>query len=964
VIVALVRLLAILLVLGIATTAEAQRRPAPRPRAAAPARTPVEQRITSPREEFGQPLGADYFLANYRQLTSYWQKLDRQSERMTLERIGTSSEGRPMWMAIITSPENQRRLASYQQSARRLALAEGLTDAQARTLARDGKAVVWIDGGLHASEVLGAQQLMELVYEMVSQNDPETLRFLNDVILLAVHANPDGHDFVADWYMRRSDPRSRSTDKLPRLYHKYVGHDNNRDSFLASQKETQAMDSIMFRAWFPQIMYNHHQTAPAGTIMFAPPFRDPFNYNIDPLIITMLDQVGGAMHSRMIAERKAGTVMREGADFSTWWNGGLRTTVYFHNMVGLLTETFGHPTPRHLEWVPERLLPSGSLPLPIVPQLWHFRQSMDYSRTANRAVLDFASRHREDLLFNVYRAARNSIERGSRDHWTPTPTRIERLQEMYTRDSLERAVARTNERRGNAGTPLGAAMEQNADSAAPGATTWAAAPNAAYLGVLRDPAARDPRGYIIPADQPDFLTATKFVNALMKTGVTIHRATAPFTVRGGRTYPAGSFVVRAAQAFRPHVRDMFEPQDHPDDFLYPGGPPIPPYDNAGWTLAFQMGVVFDRIRDAFDCPCARVAGIAAVPAGRIRDAENAGGYVLSHGTNDSFLAVNRLLAIGQPVYWLRDRVAATGSSPGAWFIPASTTVRPFLERLASENGLSFDTTAARAFSNAIQVAPVRIGLWDIHGGSMPSGWTRWLLEQFEFPHTLVFPPDLDAGNLRSKFDVLILPDGAHTIERDSRPDQTRAAATAPADAPAEWVARSGVMTEERTVPQLRRFLEEGGTILAIGSATELAYQLGVPITDALRDATGAKLPRTDFYIPGSVLRMRVDPAHPLAHGIPEHVDVFFDESPAFRVGEGARERGVRTVGWFDTDNVLRSGWAWRQQMLEGTAAVVEVPFGRGTLVLYGPEVLFRAQPHGTFKLLFNGIHYRGAAAWQ
>ena len=287
-----------------------------------------QSRITSPKEEFGHEIGEDYFLANYQQLLKYWDKLDKQSNRMRVVRIGTTAEGRPMVTAIITAPENFTRLSRYQEIARRLARAEGVTEAQAREMAREGKAIVWIDGGLHATEVLGSQQLIEWVYEMVSRNDPETMRFLRDDILLATLVNPDGMDLVSDWYMRDSVKENRSTSGIPRLYQKYAGHDNNRDSYMASQPETQAVDSILYRAWYPHIVYNHHQTGPAGTVIFAPPFRDPFNYNFDPLIPVGIDLVGAAIHSRFIQEGKPGSTMRSGSSYSTWWNGGLRTTVF------------------------------------------------------------------------------------------------------------------------------------------------------------------------------------------------------------------------------------------------------------------------------------------------------------------------------------------------------------------------------------------------------------------------------------------------------------------------------------------------------------------------------------------------------------------------------------------------------------------------------------------------------------
>src|SRR6266853_1593894 len=241
--------------------------------------------------------------------------------------------------------------------ARRLASAQGLSDAAAHALAAQGKAVVWIDGGLHATEVLGAHQLMELVYEMVSRNDPETRRILNDVILLAVQANPDGQELVSSWYMREPDTLKRNSNTIPRLYQKYIGHDDNRDFYMVTQPETRNMTHVMFKEWFPQIVYNHHQTGPAGAVLFAPPFREPFNYNYDPLIPVQIDMVGAAMHSRFVEEGKPGATMRSGAPYSTWYNGGLRTSTYFHNMIGILTESIGNPTPVEIPLIFRQQLP-------------------------------------------------------------------------------------------------------------------------------------------------------------------------------------------------------------------------------------------------------------------------------------------------------------------------------------------------------------------------------------------------------------------------------------------------------------------------------------------------------------------------------------------------------------------------------------------------------------------------------
>src|SRR5690606_37086540 len=262
----------------------------------------------------------DYRLATYRQLHSWWEKLAAESPRMLLDTIGTTEEGRQQVMAIISSPANLQRLDHYRSVSERLARAR-IDEATARSLAAEGKAVVWIDGGLHASEVLGAAQLLELVWQFVSQDDAETLRILDDVIILVVHANPDGHDLVSNWYMRNSDTLARSTSGLPRLYQKYIGHDNNRDFYRNAQPESRNISAAMYTSWYPQIMYNHHQTGPAGSVMFAPPFRDPFNYVYDPMIATGLDFVGAAMDRRFTEERQGGGGQGRARHYPAWCNG-------------------------------------------------------------------------------------------------------------------------------------------------------------------------------------------------------------------------------------------------------------------------------------------------------------------------------------------------------------------------------------------------------------------------------------------------------------------------------------------------------------------------------------------------------------------------------------------------------------------------------------------------------------------
>ena len=324
----------------------------------------AQSHITTPKEFFGHDIGADYELPNYTELHQYFAKVTKESDRVVLDTIGLTEEGRPQIMAIVTSPANQRNLKRYKEISQKLANAEGVDSDMARALAKEGKVVFWIDGGLHATEVLGAQQLIETFYTLASGQDDEIKRILDDCIVLVVHANPDGMELVSDWYMKEPDKLRRNVNTIPRLYEKYAGHDNNRDSYMNALAETTNMSRQLFIEWDPQIMYNHHQTGPTGTVMAAPPYRDPANYWFHPAIITGLDLVGAALNHRFVLENKPGLTFRAGSNYSTWWNGGLRTTAYFHNMIGILTETIGNPTPMRVSLVPDRQLRSAGLPLP------------------------------------------------------------------------------------------------------------------------------------------------------------------------------------------------------------------------------------------------------------------------------------------------------------------------------------------------------------------------------------------------------------------------------------------------------------------------------------------------------------------------------------------------------------------------------------------------------------------------
>jgi hypothetical protein len=741
-------------------------------------------------------------------------------------------------------------------------------------------------------------------------------------------------------------------------------------------KETTNISRIMYREWFPQIMYNHHQSGPGGAVMFAPPFRDPFNYNFHPGIAAATELIGAIMHTRFIEEGKPGVVNTKGASYSTWWNGGLRTTAYFHNQIGILTETIGNPTPSSIPFNARFAIPEKSWFWQIPPQRWHFRQSIDYSITANRAVLDFASRYREVNLFRIYSMGRDEIKWGSEDHWTFTPHKMERIcGQLAASPPPAPAGGRAGGGgRGGGGRGGGSGPCANVDATA-------------LYTALRAPALRDPRGYIMPSDAPDFGAAVRFVNALIKSGVTVHRATAPFTV-AGKQYPANSLIVKSAQAFRPHVMDMFEPQDHPDDIPYPGAPPTRPYDNAGYTLAFQMGVEFDRILDGFDGPFEKLTDFARMPAGSIRGAQTVAGYYFSHKSTDSFIALNRLLAAGEDVSWL-------WSGPmgyGTFYVAAKPTTRAVVQKTATDLGVSFEGAAAAPTGPSAKLRKLRIGLVDSYSSSSPTGWTRLVLENFEFPFEHVYPPMLDAGNLNAKYDVLVCMvsclggggggRGGGGGGGDAPPAAAAGAGAArgqgagagrglgpgrgggqgaaqrdPADTrgpfvdyPEEFTKRRGAITPA-TVEKIKEFVQAGGALIAVDAATTSAIQtFGLPLMNHVT-ASG-----TDYFVPGSVLRVAVDPKNPLAHGYGDQVDVFFDNSPVWKFAPNASTTDVRPVAWFASTEPLRSGWAWGQRFLDKGLQIVETNVGSGRVFLFGNDLLFRSQPHGSYKFFFNALY--------
>ncbi|HMF96108.1 MAG TPA: M14 family metallopeptidase [Vicinamibacterales bacterium] len=861
----------------------------------------AQRAVPTPASVLGWEPCADYKLATYEQIEEYFRKVAAVAAgRMQLLEMGKTSEGRTQVLAVVSSEENIRQLGRYKEIARTLALAKDgtrpLTDEDARLLAREGKAVVWIDFGLHSIEVAHGQTAPLLLFKAVT-DESEEMRFIRDnvILLLVANMNPDGTTMVASWY--RENLGKPWESRLPELWHKYVGHDDNRDWYMMNQVETRNSARQLYAEWFPQIIYNQHQTGPFPSRIFVPPFDDPMNPNIPPLVVRGVNLVGDAMTRRLDQEGKRGAVSRLG--FDTWWNGGMRTAPYFHNMVGILTETsHASATPASYDArtfpkyfagtsVPT-LEPTTYYPSPYLGGEWHLRDSCNIMMTTSMAVLDIGAKRRQEWLYDIYQMARDATRANARET------------------------------------------------------------------------------FVIPANQWDPATAVKLVNVLRLGGIEVERATSPFSV-GGTQYGAGSFVIRGAQPFEPYVKDLLTPQVYPDMRLYPGGPPKRPYDITGWTLSYQMGVRADRVSDAVTVATEKVEG-ASVPSVPIPAAART--YAIDPRANDSFIAVNRLLKAGDAVSRTAAAITVDGAEwpAGTFLVTASSATSARIEqivralgvRVVALAGAGSDTTptgVGPAFDTGRsgvrpprRVRAPRIGLYHGWGGNMDEGWTRWLLEQFEFAYTSLFDRDVRAGNLRAKFDVILLPDATYDQMLNGM---------APGSMPEAY---TGGMTA-RGVANLYEFVTQGGTLVAMDRASELPLTtFGLPVrnvTAGLRD--------TDFYIPGSILRITVDPTHPVAYGMPPDAAAFFINSPAFAVGRRASQfddspaveppvpDSLHIVARYPESNLLMSGWMLGERLVARRAAVIEAAVDKGHVVLLGFRSEHRGQTHGTYKLLFNSI---------
>ncbi len=798
--------------------------------------------MPDPAGHLGFRPGDDFKLAGYAEVTGYFKKLAASSDRIKLVEFGKSSNGKPMLVAFLSSAENLQHLDRWRKISARLALGEATQD-EARRLSREGRAVVWIDSGLHASEVAPVQHSFDLAYRMVTAEDDETRRIRDRVILMQVPViNPDGLDWIVNWY-RGNVGTPYESAPLPHLYQKYAGHDNNRDWFMLNLEETRHVSRVLYREWFPQIVYNQHQSPAFPARIFVPPYAEPLNPNIPSPVMEGINLIGAAMKERFAREDKPGVLSYVGYD--AWWNGGMRSVPAFHNMHGILTETAlnAYATPGYYKKqdFPARFTtgipttePTVFYQRPWQGGKWSVRDAIDYMLTADFAILDLAAARPEVFLYKSWELARASIDAGAK------------------------------------GTPY---------------------------------------AYVVPADQWDPGAASDMVRRLLLSGVRAEKAKSPFRI-GEREYPAGSLVLPAGQPFRAYLVDLMEPQKYPELRSGESGPTKKPYDVAGWTLPFSMGVQVDRVDDRFQAELEPVSE-AAIP-----DSTN-------HKHNASFLSLAGALARGNQVWW-------------------------------GSKGERMDAAAGAAY----ELRTPRVALYQPNVANIDTGWTQYLLDEYRVPHTLLKNGDFVSGDLRQRFDAVVLASQSMA----SILHGTRAGEPAGRDRPGEGKA---VQRPEftggigpRGVACLADFVNEGGTLIAFDDATDLAAQL-FPI--AIKTTNGAS---SGYYSPGSLVRIEVDPENPIAFGMPKHAHAYVTGGKAWDITLldefNTADREIRTVVKYASSKVLASGWLSGEKAVRGKAALVDARYGKGRVVLFGFRPQFRAQSAGTFKLILNSIYLASA----
>jgi hypothetical protein len=847
----------------------------------------AQQGVQTPEQFFGFRMGTDNTLARWDKIVDYLKQVSTGSDRVTFRELGKSTNGNPFVALEISSGGTLKDLDRYKRLQRKLYFQGGApTDAEREQIFREGKAVVVVTTTIHATEIGASQMVPELVHRLATDDSPQVKKILDNVIFVLVPSlNPDGQIMVTDWFNKNLGT-PYATSQIPYLYHPYVGHDNNRDMYMFTQKESQLTARLLWHDWFPSVWLDEHQMGSNGARIFVMPATDPINPNVHPLIYRWNGILGQSQAAALEAAGKEGIIYN--STYTNFWQGAMAWSGWWHNQVGLLTEVASVRVAAPIEQ--QRAVPGPSTgsgqasgapgggrgggrggntgilpppsdtnsrteyPRPWLGGRWTLRDIVDYEMIATMALLDTLADRREALLRQIYEVNRATIEQG---------------------------------RKG------------------------------------------DPAAILIPVEtQHDPHEALHLVAKLQMAGVDVYRADAAFDAEGG-TYAEGTFVVPMAQVFARYAKDIMEKQTYPEVRRSPTSPPEAPYDVSAWSLGMLLGVHHAVARTPLG-DGVKLTKLTEAPKleGRVTGAASARAHVFDYRGPDAAKAMNRLMKDGA-------RVSLKGDQ--AWVLGAP---RKSLDAVASGLGMQIRAADAGAPSGAVAVKAPRIGMYSPWtGGNMDEGWTRWVLEQYEFNLTTLHNAEMRAGKLREKFDAIILPDqNPRAIVEGSTGQTVRP----------EY--RGGIGDEG--VAALKEFVAQGGTLVTLGAATGLAIErLGVPVKNLK-----AGLTRDEHFAPGTILNIEVDTAHPVGYGMDDQTTGFYNNSPFFSLMEGFSSQKLSVVARYPNAGVVASGWLRGEDLMTGRAAVVVMDANPGRIVLFGLRPQHRAQTHATFPMLFNALY--------
>jgi hypothetical protein len=827
--------------------------------------------ITPPDEFFGFQLGADRKIARWDAIVEYYELLARESDKVVVTDMGPTTNDHPFLLVVVSSADNLAKLEQLREVNNRLFDAKGLDETEVDALVAEGRAVVCQSMSLHATEIGGTQMAPELVYDLLTRDDEETRRILDNVILLLIPSfNPDGQVMVTDWYRETLGGEYEGVN-LPWLYQPYAGHDNNRDGDFLNLIESKYAAKIMYRDWKPQAYIDHHHMGSYGARFYVPPYSDPIRPFADPLVWREMSLFGGHMAMKLEEAGMSGILNK--AQYPGWGHFGWHWITPFHNMAGMLTESASAKLATPIYIHPDQLRGGAREwkeyeAQTTIPSLWpggwwRLRDIVEQKKIAAWAMLDVAARHRETVVRNAYLKSKRQRERG---------------------------------------------------------------------------AAGSQKAFVIPNDQHDPLTATKMINTLLLSDIEILQAPESFMV-GDVSYGAGSYVVTLAQPKMGLIRNLLGRTLYPDNEWTRArdGAPLRPYDSATHTMAEYMGVRVDPIPAAVEAELVELT--AQVPlTGTVEPGES--GHLLDGRLNDSFRAVNQLIAEGIEVRRVDE--ASPGFRPGDFVVRSGNETA--LTRVAAATGVDFTALATDPTSDH-EVRQMRTAMYKGYwGGNMDEGWTRLTLESFDFPYSSVRGAELKAGDLGSKYDVIILPH-----------DDTGTMMGTPEDNP-RWPTpvyppeyRSAIGDEG--VEALKAFVKTGGTVVALGDATAFAIEkLELKVRDVTDD-----LPTDEFFCPGSTVNATFDNSHPLAYGMPDEGLVLFWGSPTFQIKPSHHNEWYQTIVRYGDRDLLQSGWLIGEEHIAKKAGMVVAKQGKGKVILIGFRTQNRSQTHGTFKLLFNAL---------